>query len=110
MSRKRVLVVGGTGYLGQHILQGFFEIRDCPFDLAFTYHSTPPQSLIDAIPFSLAFHVNLRSGEGFDAIAHSFGQVCLGYWKMWHGLKKLGVFNMFSLNEALLGFQKKGQL
>lgn len=74
MSKKRVLVVGGTGYLGQHLLQGFSEIQGHPFDLAFTHHSTPPQPLVHAIPHSLAFHVNLQSGEGFEAISRSFGQ------------------------------------
>ena len=74
MSKKRVLVVGGTGYLGQHLLQGFSEIQGHPFDLAFTHHSTPPQPLVHAIPHSRAFHVNLQSGEGFEAISRSFGQ------------------------------------
>lgn len=74
MSKKRVLVVGGTGYLGQHLLQGFSEIEGHPFDLAFTHHSTPPQPLVHAIPHSRAFHVNLQSGEGFEAISRSFGQ------------------------------------
>ncbi|GAV90088.1 RmlD_sub_bind domain-containing protein [Cephalotus follicularis] len=74
MSQKRVLVVGGTGYLGQHLLEGLSEIEGNPFDLAFTYHSFLPQSLVDAIPHSLAFHVDLESGQGFDAISHQFGQ------------------------------------
>lgn len=87
MSKKRVLVVGGTGYLGQHLLQGFSEIQGHPFDLAFTHHSTPPQPLVHAIPHSRAFHVNLQSGEGFEAISRSFGQVRLGYQKMWKQLK-----------------------
>ncbi|KAK7854079.1 hypothetical protein CFP56_033806, partial [Quercus suber] len=42
---------GGTGYLGQHILQGFSEIQGTPFeyDLAFTYHSNLPQPLLDIV-------------------------------------------------------------
>uniref|UniRef100_A0A5B7A908 Putative methionine adenosyltransferase 2 subunit beta isoform X1 n=1 Tax=Davidia involucrata TaxID=16924 RepID=A0A5B7A908_DAVIN len=76
MSRKRVLVVGGTGYLGQHLLQDFSEIQGTtPYDLAFTYHSNPPpKPLLDAIPQSLAFCVDLRTGHGFDAISQTFGQ------------------------------------
>ena len=55
-SRKRVLVVGGTGYLGQHPLQGISENQGTPYvyDLAFTYHSNLPQPLLDAIPHLLA--------------------------------------------------------
>ncbi|KAL0002530.1 hypothetical protein SO802_016311 [Lithocarpus litseifolius] len=75
-SRKRVLVVGGTGYLGQHLLQGFSEIQGTPFeyDLAFTYHSNLPQPLLDALPHLLPFHVDLKTGQGFDGISYSFGQ------------------------------------
>lgn len=76
MGKKRVLVVGGTGYLGQHLLQGFSEIQGTPYDLAFTYHSKLPQALLDAIPHSLAFHVDLRTGQGFEAVLQKFGQVC----------------------------------
>ncbi|KAJ7951106.1 Methionine adenosyltransferase 2 subunit beta like [Quillaja saponaria] len=75
MSKKKVLVVGGTGYLGQHILQGYAEIHGSPYDLAFTHQSSPPpQALLDAIPHSFAFHVDLKTGEGFEAISNSFGQ------------------------------------
>lgn len=75
-SRKKVLMVGGTGYLGQHILQGFSEIQGTPFeyDLAFTYHSNLPQPLLDALPHLLPFHVDLKTGQGFDGISRSFGQ------------------------------------
>ncbi|XP_024020373.1 methionine adenosyltransferase 2 subunit beta [Morus notabilis] len=76
MSRKRVLVVGGTGYLGQHVLQGFSDIkRHTQFDLAFTHFSVPPpQVLLDALPHLLAFNVDLKTGRGFQAISDSFGQ------------------------------------
>ncbi|KAF5464198.1 hypothetical protein F2P56_014292 [Juglans regia] len=74
MVKKRVLVVGGTGYLGQHLLQGFSEIQGDPFDLAFTYHSNLPQALLDALPYLLAFHVDLKTGQGFEAISQTFGQ------------------------------------
>ncbi|GMI98379.1 hypothetical protein like AT4G00560 [Hibiscus trionum] len=75
MSAKKVLVVGGTGYLGQHLLQGFSEIQGIiPYDLAFTYNSFPPQPLLDAFPGSLAFHVDLKTGAGFRPISQQFGQ------------------------------------
>lgn len=78
MSKKKVLIVGGTGYLGQHLLQGYAEIKGSPYDLAFTHHSTPPpQALLNAISGSLAFPVDLKSGQGFEAISNAFGQVSL---------------------------------
>lgn len=72
-----MLIVGGTGYLGQHLLQGFAENQEtASYALAFTYHSSPPtQLLLDSIPQSLPFHVDLRTGDGFDPISQKFGQV-----------------------------------
>lgn len=77
MSRKRVLVVGGTGYLGQHLLEGLSMIQGSDlYDIAFTHHSHPPPlALLDAIPQAQAFRVDLRSGDGFDAVAQGFSQV-----------------------------------
>ncbi|XP_028769175.1 methionine adenosyltransferase 2 subunit beta-like isoform X2 [Neltuma alba] len=75
MSKKKVLIVGGTGYLGQHLLQGYADITGRPYDLAFTHRSSPPpQVLLDAISGSLAFPVDLKSGSGFEAISKTFGQ------------------------------------
>ncbi|KAK3194852.1 hypothetical protein Dsin_026162 [Dipteronia sinensis] len=76
MSRKRVLVVGGTGYLGQHLLQGLSELQGTPYDVAVTHHSAPPpQPLLDALPPSFVFfHVDMRTGSGFDDISLKFGQ------------------------------------
>ncbi|XP_038878319.1 methionine adenosyltransferase 2 subunit beta [Benincasa hispida] len=74
MSKNKVLVVGGTGYLGQHLLSGFFESDGVPYDIAFTYHSFAPGDLLRALPHFLAFQVDLKSGQGFDTIAEKFGQ------------------------------------
>lgn len=73
-----MLVVGGTGYLGQHLLQALSEIQGTPYDVAATHHSTPlPQPLLDGLPPSFAFfHVDLKSGSGFDVVSLKFGQVC----------------------------------
>jgi dTDP-4-dehydrorhamnose reductase len=69
---KKILIVGGTGYLGQHLLQSHSH----DLTVAFTYHSTPlPQPLLDAFPHSQSFHVDLKSGIGFEAISNAFGQV-----------------------------------
>lgn len=78
MSKKKVLVIGGTGYLGQHLVQAFSsDTSQQQVDLAFTHHSNPPpQQLLHAIsPQSLPFPLDLRTGHGFDAIANKFGQV-----------------------------------
>ncbi|RCV09028.1 hypothetical protein SETIT_1G374100v2 [Setaria italica] len=72
--RKRVLVVGGSGYLGQHLLAALASDAG-RLDVAFTHHSqAPPQQLLDALPSVRAFHADLRSGDGFEAISASFGQ------------------------------------
>lgn len=74
MTRKRILVVGGTGYLGQHLLRGYSGVPDSPYDLAFTYCSNLPRDLLDAFPGSLAFRVDLQTGGGLDAVSQAFGQ------------------------------------
>jgi nucleoside-diphosphate-sugar epimerase len=72
--RKRVLVVGGSGYLGQHLLAASSAADR--LDVAFTHHSpAPPQPLLDALPSVRAFRADLRSGDGLEAISASFGQV-----------------------------------
>jgi hypothetical protein len=73
--RERVLVVGGSGYLGQHLLAALALAAD-RLDVAFTHHSqAPPQPLLDALPSVRAFRADLRSGDGLEAISASFGQV-----------------------------------
>ncbi|RWW21279.1 hypothetical protein GW17_00014568 [Ensete ventricosum] len=76
-ARKRVLVVGGSGYLGQHLLQGFSRGAGSEqYALAFTHHRPiPPAELVDAVSPVLPFRVDLRTGDGFDAISTAFGQV-----------------------------------
>ncbi|CAL9194912.1 unnamed protein product [Musa hybrid cultivar] len=75
-ARKRVLVVGGSGYLGQHLLQGFSRGAGSErYALAFTHHRpSPPAELVDAVSPVLPFRVDLRTGDGFDAISTAFGQ------------------------------------
>ncbi|KAK3159533.1 hypothetical protein QOZ80_2AG0151240 [Eleusine coracana subsp. coracana] len=72
--RKRVLVVGGSGYLGQHLLAALASACH-GLDVAFTYNrESPPQPLLDALPSLHAFRADLRSGHGLDAISASFGE------------------------------------
>ncbi|XP_078148508.1 NAD(P)-binding Rossmann-fold superfamily protein [Carex rostrata] len=71
--RRRILVVGGTGYLGQHLLQFLATSRS--FEIAFTHHRPiPPQELLDALPSVKSFQVDVQTGEGFNAVSASFGQ------------------------------------
>ncbi|KAI3756870.1 hypothetical protein L1987_56694 [Smallanthus sonchifolius] len=68
---KRLLIIGGSGYLGQHLLQSFSE--SSRLSMAFTHHSDsppPPHLYGNAIPFQL----DLQTGQGFDSISHKFGQ------------------------------------
>ncbi|KAL6565927.1 hypothetical protein OROHE_004982 [Orobanche hederae] len=77
MSKKRVVIVGGTGYLGQHLLRSFADNLESrfPLALAFTHRSTPPpQVLLNAIHEALPFYVDLSTGDGLSAISNAFGQ------------------------------------
>uniref|UniRef100_A0A7N0ZQT3 RmlD-like substrate binding domain-containing protein n=1 Tax=Kalanchoe fedtschenkoi TaxID=63787 RepID=A0A7N0ZQT3_KALFE len=74
MSKKKVLVIGGTGYLGQHLLQGLTASEDPPYYVAFTFASSLPAALIRAFPHALGFHVDLATGQGLEVIPETFGQ------------------------------------
>lgn len=74
-----MLVVGGSGYLGQHLLAALASPGGggggVDVDVAFTHHSeAAPRQLLDALPRLRAFRVDLRSGDGLEDIAASFGQ------------------------------------
>ncbi|KAJ3672234.1 hypothetical protein LUZ60_006955 [Juncus effusus] len=77
MEEKRkttVLVVGGTGYLGQHLLQSLI-LSSNSYDVAFTHHRPiPPEELLGALPAVRSFHVDVQTGRGLDEISSSFGQ------------------------------------
>lgn len=88
MARKKVVVVGGTGYLGQHILEAIAKDGqrrkmngdggdggdEMPWDLAFTHNRPiPPPELMEAISPVQSFRVDLRTGEGLDAVSATFG-------------------------------------
>ncbi|KAL1213625.1 hypothetical protein V5N11_000694 [Cardamine amara subsp. amara] len=76
MEKTKVLIVGGTGYLGQHLLQTFAGNNGGDrYDVAFTHHSSPlPRRLLDAFPQFPAFPVDLKSGLGLNSISQDFGQ------------------------------------
>ncbi|KAJ1392608.1 RmlD-like substrate binding domain [Sesbania bispinosa] len=75
--KKKILIVGGTGYLGQHLLQAFADSTSDgnAFTLAFTHYSAEPsRHLLYAFPSALLFQLDLRSGNGFDVISSVLGQ------------------------------------
>ncbi|CAA7017368.1 unnamed protein product [Microthlaspi erraticum] len=76
MEKTKVVIVGGTGYLGQHLLQALASNNGGDrYDVAFTHHSSPvPRLLLDAFPHFPAFPVDLKSGLGFHSISQHFGQ------------------------------------
>ncbi|MCO5610828.1 hypothetical protein L7F22_065070 [Adiantum nelumboides] len=69
--RELVVVVGGSGYLGLHLLQ---SLATHDYRLAFTYFShVPSPALCAALPNARAFPVDLRSGDGFRSISLEMG-------------------------------------
>lgn len=81
--KKKLLIIGGSGYLGQHLLQSFSESQKSIEDellISFTHHSSPPpQLLLQSFPKAIPFQVDLQTGQGFDSISHTFGQVCIHF-------------------------------
>ena len=84
MNKKKVLIVGGTGYLGQHTLRSFSTTSY--YDVAFTYNSAPPpQKLLQTLSHCSSFHVDLSSGLGFDSVSSTFGLVIhSSYYDQYH--------------------------
>ncbi|KAG2620078.1 formin-like protein 5 isoform X2 [Panicum virgatum] len=59
------------------ILATFASAAGC-LDVAFTHYSqAQPQPLLDAHPSVRDFHIDIRSGYGFEAISTTFGQVLI---------------------------------
>jgi hypothetical protein len=73
-----VLVVGGSGYLGLHILHSLASSAS-RFRIAFTYFSDPPPPLSPDLCPAQGFKVDLRSGLGFSSISEQLGSVSIFY-------------------------------
>ncbi|CAI5509800.1 unnamed protein product [Closterium sp. Naga37s-1] len=77
----KVLIVGGTGYLGQFLVKAFLEAGNTEAggcstcdDVALTYCSTPPTAeQVAALGGPRAFRVDLASGDGLAACIAEFG-------------------------------------
>ncbi|KAL4191672.1 hypothetical protein AMTRI_Chr07g31060 [Amborella trichopoda] len=74
MGRPVVLVVGGSGYLGQHLLQEMIEMQgNNAFNVGFTYNSNP-QCFDSMKPMFQSFRVDLQTGQGLDSISTTLGE------------------------------------
>lgn len=73
--KRVVLVVGGSGYLGLHVLEAL-AASPCDYTLAYTYHSHPPSpELLEKIPHVLPLPLDLRTGHGLESIFDKLGTV-----------------------------------
>ena len=66
---ERILVTGGSGYLGQFLLVAFLEERNCIEALGYTYRTEPPPSGLDNVS---QFRCDITSGSSIRAILHQF--------------------------------------
>jgi hypothetical protein len=73
--KRVVLVVGGSGYLGLHVLEAL-AASPCDYTLAYTYQSHPPSpELLQKIPHVLPLPLDLRTGHGLESIFDKLGTV-----------------------------------
>eukprot|EP00270_Netrium_digitus_P008170 TRINITY_DN2422_c0_g1_i1.p1 TRINITY_DN2422_c0_g1~~TRINITY_DN2422_c0_g1_i1.p1 ORF type:complete len:345 (-),score=84.00 TRINITY_DN2422_c0_g1_i1:53-1024(-) len=71
---RRVLVTGGTGYLGQFIVKAFAQHPALRFQVALTYFSRPPEaSALQTLGNPSAFKVDLRTGQGLEEYSSRVG-------------------------------------
>ena len=61
----RVAIIGGSGYLGQFLVEDLGRAHD----VAYTYNSNGPDS-----PSPSSYRVDLTTGEGLDALFAGFGE------------------------------------
>lgn len=70
-----VLVVGGSGYLGLHVLEAL-AASPSDYTIAFTYQSHPPSpELLQKLPNVLVFELDLCSGIGLAEISKALDNV-----------------------------------
>ncbi len=74
--RDLVVVVGGSGYLGLHLLAELAKCQAHKYRVAYTYHSQPPSpQLQQHLPNVKSFQVDLVTGHGLDSISSALGFV-----------------------------------
>lgn len=70
-----VLVVGGSGYLGLHVLEAL-AASPCDYTVAYTYQTHPPSpELLEKIPDVLPLPLDLLTGHGLENIFDKLGTV-----------------------------------
>jgi dTDP-4-dehydrorhamnose reductase len=67
-SRRRVLVTGGSGYLGQHLLEHL--ALDESIDLAYTYSTAALP--VTALRIETPFHMDLTDDASIKAVISQF--------------------------------------
>lgn len=71
MGKLKVLVTGGSGYLGQFLVRHLAATED----VSFTFHTrTPEDSDLQLLGGAKAFEVDLRTGDGLGAYEAECGQ------------------------------------
>lgn len=68
-----VLVVGGSGYLGLHLLH--YLATSTKFRLAYTFNKNDAPRSHPSLQDVQGFHVDLRTGVGWDQISKTLGPV-----------------------------------
>jgi hypothetical protein len=75
--KEVILVTGGSGYLGLHLIEALAKGFSSQYDVAYTYQSHPPSpELHQKLPNVHSFQVDLRTGRGLDIISSTLGHVC----------------------------------
>jgi hypothetical protein len=75
--KEVILVTGGSGYLGLHLIEALAKGFSSQYDVAYTYQSHPPSpELHQKLPNVHSFQVDLRTGCGLDIISSTLGHVC----------------------------------
>jgi dTDP-4-dehydrorhamnose reductase len=72
--KEVILVTGGSGYLGLHLIEALAKGFSSQYDVAYTYQSHPPSpELHQKLPNVHSFQVDLRTGRGLDIISSTLG-------------------------------------
>ena len=72
----KILITGGTGYLGQFLVKAFASDSEVPHDVALTYSTKQPSAeQLSLLGPCKAFKTDFTTGEGMDECMRDFGMV-----------------------------------